>query len=78
MKCSSKHHNGYKHGCNINPSSVTCSLMEETEIKPNIINRDTDKTQGECRAQMLSFILEVGVEEGVVVKTTFELATPKG
>lgn len=60
MKCSSKHHNRYKHGCNINPSSVAYSLMEETEIKPNIINRDTDKTPGNCRAQMPAFTLEVG------------------
>lgn len=60
MECSSKHHNGYKHGCNINPSSVAYRLMDETEIKPNIIIRDTNKMPEDCRAQMLAFILEVG------------------
>lgn len=39
--------------------------MEETEIKPNIINGDTNKTPEECIAQMLAFTLEVGVGWGV-------------
>lgn len=64
MECSSKHHNGYKHGCSINPSSVGYSLMEETEINQNIIKGNTNETPEECRAQMLAFTLEVVVVGG--------------
>lgn len=51
--------------------------MEETEIQPNIMNRDTDKTPWEYRAEMLTFTWEVGVGVGkelFVVKAAFELA----